>query len=85
MGNANPTIEASLETVCDSVSWQTGRKLAYGLVKNTLYFCTGSRGSTTRLFFSFLKCRLDTYSDRPGLTRIANTLSLYFIKIRIKK
>jgi len=26
---------------------------AYGLVKNTLYFCTGSTGSATGLFFSF--------------------------------
>jgi hypothetical protein len=62
MDNTNPTIEASFETVCDSVSWQTGRKLAYGLVKNTLYFCTGLTGSAARL----LKYRLHAYSDRSN-------------------
>ena len=39
--HADPTMEAGFESVCDSVSWKADRKLAYGLVKNTLYFCTG--------------------------------------------
>jgi hypothetical protein len=39
--NANPTIEASFESVCDSVSRKAGRKLAYGLVKNKKPFFTG--------------------------------------------
>jgi hypothetical protein len=30
MDNADPTTEASFESVCDSVSWKADRKLAYG-------------------------------------------------------
>ena len=65
VGNANPTMEASFESVCDSVSRKAGRKLACGLVKNKKPFFTGPTGSTTRLFFSLFKCRLHTYSDKP--------------------
>jgi hypothetical protein len=32
--NAYPTMEATFESVCDSVSWKADRKLAYELVKN---------------------------------------------------
>jgi len=38
---------------------------AYGLVKNKKPFFTGPTGSAARLFFSFFKCRLHTYSDKP--------------------
>ena len=48
--NANPTMEASFESVCDSVSWKANRKLAYGLVKNKKPFFTGPTGSATGLF-----------------------------------
>ena len=51
--NANPTMETIFESVCGSVSWNADRKLAYGLVKNTLYFCTGPTGSATGLIWFF--------------------------------
>ena len=71
MGNANPTMEASFESVCDSVSWKADRKLACGLVKDKKPFFTGPTGSATRMFFSLLKCCLHAYSDKPEASQRA--------------
>jgi hypothetical protein len=46
-------MEASFESVCDSVSWKADRLLAYGLVKNKKPFFTGPTGSTTDCFLVF--------------------------------
>jgi hypothetical protein len=34
-------MEASFESVCNSVSWKANRKLAYGLLKNKKLLFTG--------------------------------------------
>jgi len=47
--HADPTMEAGFESVCDSVSRQAGRKLAYALVKNKKPFFTGPTGSATTM------------------------------------
>ena len=59
-------MEASFESVCDSVSWKAGRKLAYGLVKKN-HFSQGPQALLLDCFLVFYKCRLHTYSDRPVL------------------
>ena len=48
-----PAMKVSFESVCDFVSRKAYRNLAYGLVKNTLYFFTGPTGSATRLYIDF--------------------------------
>jgi hypothetical protein len=65
VGNANPIMEASFESVCDFVSWKANRKLAYRLVKKKKPFFTGPSGSATTLVETFFKPRLHTYSNRP--------------------
>ncbi|MFT4579340.1 MAG: hypothetical protein ACI9UO_002174, partial [Nitrospinales bacterium] len=62
------TMEASFESVCDSVSRKAGRRLAYGLVKNKKPFFTGPTGSATRLVFSLINAvytliLIDTYKQ----------------------
>jgi hypothetical protein len=47
-------MEASFESVCDSIPWKADRILAYGLVKNKKTIFHKAIGSANR-FFCFLK------------------------------
>jgi hypothetical protein len=46
-------MEASFESVCDSIPWKADRKLAYRLVKNNKTIFHKAIGSVNRFFWFF--------------------------------
>ena len=81
MDNANPTMEANFESVCDSIPCKADRKLAYGLVKNKKPFFTEPTASATKVFKLFENVVYTLIRIDPSFYLCAMSLSSAFANL----